>query len=94
MAQVRCEISDGLRSAEATVAVADVENRQQFLRVERDYLTAVAGEWFLPVGVVHDDRHSPWVLIELPHEADSGVNRLWVPRAHLLPSNGAGHDPL
>jgi hypothetical protein len=94
MTQVRCEISDGLRPTEATVAVADVKDRRQFLRVERDFLTAVEGQWFLPIGVVHDDRHSPWVLIELPHEADSGINRLWVARAHLLPSNGAEDDPL
>jgi hypothetical protein len=94
MAQVRCEVSDGLRPAEATVAVVDVHDRRQFLRVERDFLTAVAGQWFLPVGVAHDDRHQPWVLIELPHEADSGVNRLWVRRENLLPSNGAEDGPV
>jgi len=41
MAEVRCEISNGLRASEATVAVADVHNRRQFLRVERDFLTPV-----------------------------------------------------
>jgi len=90
MAQVRCEISAGLRPSEATVAVADVHDHQQCLRVERDFLTAVEGQWFLPIGVVYDDRHNPWVLIELPHEADSGANRLWVWRDHLLLGNGRG----
>jgi hypothetical protein len=94
MAQVRCEVSDGLRPSEATVAVTDVQDRQQFLRVERDFLTAAEGHWFLPIGVVHDDGHNPWVLIELPHEADSGINRLWVRRENLLLGNGARHDPV
>jgi hypothetical protein len=94
MAQVRCEISAGLRPSEATVAVADVYDHRQFLRIDRDFLNMVEGQPFLTVGIVHDDRQQPWVLIELPHEADSGVNRLWVCRDSLLPSNGAGHDPV
>jgi hypothetical protein len=94
MAQVRCQVSDGLRPSEATVAVADLQDRQQLLRVERDFLTPVAGEWFLPVGVVYDDGRNPWVLIELPHEADSGVNRLWVRREDLLVGDGARRDPV
>lgn len=94
MAEVQCEVSEGLRPAEATVAVADVHDRRQCLRVERDFLTAVKGQWYLPVGVVYDDRQNPWVLIELPHEADSGANRLWVWRDHLLVGNGAEHDPV
>jgi hypothetical protein len=94
MAQVRCEVSAGLRPSEATVAVADIHGNRQFLRVERDFLNTVGGQTFLPVGVVQDDRQQPWVLIELPHEADSGANRLWVRRESLLPGKGAGHDPL
>jgi len=94
MAQVRCEVSAGLRPSEANVAVADVHDRRQFLRIDRDFLNTVEGQPFLTVGIVHDDRQQPWVLIELPHEADSGVNRLWVRRESLLPSNGAGHDPV
>jgi hypothetical protein len=83
MAEVSCEVSEGLRPSEATVAVRDVYGRQQFLRVERDFLAADNGRWLLPVGVVFDDRSSPSVLVELPHEADSGANRLWVPRENL-----------
>jgi hypothetical protein len=89
LASVRCEITDGLRPTEATVAVADIHNHRQFLRIERDFLSAVGEQWFMPVGVVHDDSRQPWVMIELPHEADSGANRLWVRRENLRPSNGA-----
>ena len=69
------------------MAVTDVQDRRQFLRIERDFLNTVEGQWFLSVGVVYDDRQQPWVLIELPHEADSGANRLWVRRHTLLSSN-------
>jgi hypothetical protein len=84
-ALVACEVSEGLRPSEVTVSVADVRGKRQFLRVPRDFLTFEGGKWFLPVGVIHDDRVGP-VLVEFPHEADSGANRIWVAREdyHLL----------
>lgn len=94
MAEVLCDVSAGLRREEATVTVADVHDFRQCLRVEKDFLTQEQGQWFLPVGVVYDDRQNPWVLIELPHEADSGANRLWVWRKHLRNGNGVQHDPV
>ena len=33
---------------------------------------------YLPVGIVEIDRRKRRVLIELPAEADSDMNRLWV----------------
>jgi hypothetical protein len=94
MALVRCEISAGLRPCEVTVGVKDIHGHGQYLRIERDCLSNHDGEWFLTVGLVYDDRQQPWVLIELPFEADSGANRLWVWRKDLLSKNGAGHDPV
>src|SRR5437870_8250147 len=84
VAEVTCFVSDGLRSVEATVAVEDINGHQQCLRVERDFLTRQGKKWFLPIGVVYEDPYSDRVLIELPHEADSGANRLWVRRESLL----------
>jgi hypothetical protein len=83
MAQVLCEISNGLRPSEATVAVGDVSGNRPFLRVDRDFLTRDGDCYYLPVGAVYDDRTRPHLLIELPHEADSGANRLWVRRERL-----------
>ena len=34
---------------------------------------------YLPVGIIQVDRVGCRVLIELPTEADSGVNRMWIP---------------
>jgi hypothetical protein len=94
VALVRCEVSDGLRPSEVTVGVPDVHDRRQFLRVERDFLHMIEGQPYMTIGVVQDDPRQPWVLVELPHEADSGANRLWVFRENLLIPNGAGYAPL
>ncbi len=79
MALVACEVSNGLRASEATVAVRDVVGDHQFLRVERDFLSIADGRHFLSVGLIHFDPSGASALIELPQEADSGTSRLWVP---------------
>ena len=84
MAYVVCDVSKGLRDSERTVAVRDLAGRRQFLRVEHDFRTKADGKWYLPVGVVHVSIKGKQVLIELPHEADSGANRLWVGTESLL----------
>lgn len=78
MALVACEVSDGLRDSEATVAVREVGGDQQFLRIERDFLTSEDGRDFLTVGVIQRDGTGRYLLVELPQEADSGTSRLWV----------------
>ena len=79
MAKLRCEnVSDGLRDSEAIVRLRDYHQRQHFVRVERDFLSRKGNVVFLPVGVVHADPKTKAVLIELPHEAETGANRLWV----------------
>jgi hypothetical protein len=78
MAQVVCEVSPGLRESERTVAVRDVHGRRHFLRVEEGYLAEDGGRNYLPIGVVGVDGAKQLALIELPHESDSGTNRLWV----------------
>lgn len=82
MELVRCaDVRDGLRSSEATVAVSDIRGSKQYLRVEREFLVEKSGVHYLPIGVVgHDGNRA---LIELPHEADSGANRLWVDNSLL-----------
>jgi hypothetical protein len=53
------------------------------LRVHRDFVKQVNNAWFLPIGIVYHDREKDLYLIELPHEADSGANRLWVSAATI-----------
>jgi hypothetical protein len=79
MAKIRCKRqSEGLRSSEVVASFVDIHGRKHFIRVERDFVEDRAGEFFLPVGVVHVDPKTKAVLIELPHEAETGANRLWV----------------
>jgi hypothetical protein len=79
MARVRCEgVSEGLRASEALASLRDYRNRRHFIRVERDFLSRQGSTYYLPIGVVHVDPKTKVVLIELPHEAETGANRLWV----------------
>jgi hypothetical protein len=83
MAAVLCEVSRGLRDSEATVGVPDVQGHRQFLRVEKRFLLYLGERAYLPIGIVYRDETHNRVLIELPHEADSGASRLWVPAANV-----------
>jgi hypothetical protein len=79
MAKLRCDnISDGLRASEAVAVFHDYRGRRHFLRIERDFLSQVGDQFLLPVGVVGTDPRTGLILIELPHEAETGANRLWV----------------
>ncbi len=84
MAKLRCErISDGLRASEAVAILRDYANRRHFIRVERDFLSEQGDHYYLPIGIVHIDPKTKAVLIELPHEAETGANRLWVTQGQL-----------
>jgi hypothetical protein len=78
------KLTKGLRTSERTVAIKDWQGRTHFLRVEYDFLNHEGGREWLPVGKVSEDRGRGLVLVELPQESESGVNRLWVPESSLL----------
>lgn len=81
---VLCDIRPGLRDSEAGVTVRDINGRPQRLRIERDFLRREGGQYYLPIGIVARHPTEDRVLIELPQEADSGANRLWVSPNQLL----------
>lgn len=84
MASVRCEaVSEGLRASEVVAALRDYHGRRHFIRVERDFLSEQGGASYLPIGVVHVDPRTKAVLIELPHESETGAKRLWVAQDQL-----------
>lgn len=90
MAKVRCDrVSDGLRPSEAVASMLDYHGRRHFIRVERDFLSQKNGDRYLPIGIVHIDPKTNAVLIELPHEAETGANRLWVRQEQLDEPAGA-----
>jgi len=78
-----CEVSEGARSAEATVTVKDVQGRREFLPVDRQLIVEEGGKHYLPVTIVHIDEAKKLALVALPVEADSGAHRIWVKRSQL-----------
>jgi hypothetical protein len=78
MAQILCEVGPGLRDTERTASVKDVFNRRLHLRVEDGFIATEGGRHYLPIGIVGIDDAKDLALIELPHESDSGISRLWV----------------
>lgn len=84
MLQLRCEeVKRGFRASEVIAYFRDYNGQRHCIRVERDFLSAVDGQSYLPIGVVHVDRRTNLVLIELSHEAETGANRLWVTQDQL-----------
>jgi hypothetical protein len=78
MAQVLCEVSDGLRASEATAKLMTYEGRPEFIPVDRGLLAEISGRHYLSVSVIHVNKDKGAVLVSLPVEADSGAHRVWV----------------
>lgn len=78
MAKVICEVSEGLRKAEATVKLVAFDGRPEFLPVDRGMLSTEGDKHFLSVSIIHISQEKKAALIALPVEADSGAHRVWV----------------
>jgi hypothetical protein len=88
--KILCEqVSPGLREADAILTFLDFLGRRHFLQIERTLLVRRNGSSYLPVGFVHRDQPTGAFLVELPHEAETGVNRLWVGADKVLSSDEA-----
>lgn len=81
---VECDLGPGLRESEVQVTVRDMNGRPQRLRTERSFVRQENGDTYLPIGIVAQHPFEEKVLIEFPHEADSGANRIWVRPDQLL----------
>jgi len=80
MASMVCEIINipGAPVAEKTVAVRTSSGRKEYLTVPTKFLREEGGQHYLPVALIQRDRNKG-ALVQLPAEADSGANRVWVP---------------
>lgn len=83
MALVLCEVSEGLRSSEATVKLTTSDGGSEFLPVDRGLLTEEGGQHYLSVGLIHVSDEKGIALVSLPVEADSGAHRVWVKKDWL-----------
>lgn len=78
MSYLACTVGEGLRKDFASVKVTDMETGSMFVSVAKSLVREFNGKPYLAVGVVYKDIINERALIELPNEADSGANRLWV----------------
>jgi hypothetical protein len=69
---------------EAAVAVSTAQGGMEYVQVPSHFLHEEDGKEYLPVSIVSVDRGSKRVLVQLPAEADSGANRVWVSRSNIL----------
>lgn len=84
MARIRCKkIEAGLRPSEVVASFQDYRGREHFIRVEKDFLFTEDNAFFLPIGLVQVDIAHQAALVELPHEAETGANRIWVKQEQL-----------
>jgi hypothetical protein len=87
--QVLCEkVSRGMREVDAIATIRDYHGRRHFLHIEKDFLTSQNSHWFLPVAFIHRDPPTGAILIEFPHEAETGVNRIWVRAEDVISQSG------
>jgi hypothetical protein len=77
--EVECEATPSSLYDTEVVGVPDETDNHHFLRVARGMVHRSDSKAYLPVGIVDVDRRHGRVLIQLPYEADSGANRLWIP---------------
>lgn len=79
MSLILCEnVSPGLRDSEALATVLDFNGRRHSIRVEKDFLSTIQDREYLPIGIVQVDPKSKAILVEFPHEPETGINRIWV----------------
>jgi hypothetical protein len=85
MPYVSCEvIRKKAGPRENTIAVRTVQGHREFLEVPEGFLLEAQGKMHLSVALIGRDPSRKMALVELPFEADSGANRLWVYSENLL----------
>jgi hypothetical protein len=78
MALIPCEVTEGPRAGYKAVGVPSIEGHTEYLAIEDRFLVRRDKAYFLPVQLIGRDRRYDTALVQLPVEADSGANRVWV----------------
>jgi len=75
---MHCDISEGPRPGYKAVGVPSVEGHTEYLTIEERFLVRRGDTYLLPVRLIGRDPRYKTALVQLPVEADSGANRVWV----------------
>ena len=80
MLYLECEIKKprALGNGHIIAEVKDHTGQREQVAIEESFLVNRSGRGFLPVWFISQDSGSNLVQVELPQEAASGVNRIWV----------------
>jgi hypothetical protein len=80
MLYLECEVRQpaGLRERNVLAVIQDHMGSREQIEVESSFLVQRRGRYFLPVWAVVQDPIKKLVEVELPQEAASGTNRVWV----------------
>lgn len=78
MKLIRCTVTEGPRSGFKAIEVPSAEGYGEHFSIEVRFLKQEGDEFLLPVRVVGWDSVQKLSLIQLPVEADSGANRMWI----------------
>ena len=87
MPLLRCEVLEGPRAGFKVVGVPSIEGYTEYLTIEDRFLAKRGEQLLLPVSIVGKDRRHDTALVQLPSEADSGANRVWVKQEALTPES-------
>lgn len=80
MLYLECQVKrpGALGNGHVIAELADHAGQREQVAVEETFLVRRAGRTFLPVWFISQDPDTKLVQVELPQEAASGVNRIWV----------------
>ncbi len=83
---VYCEMSEGPRPNFTTLGIESAEGNTEYLTIEDRFLFKRKDGYVLGVRVVARDDEQGLFLVQLPVEADSGANRVWLSEEHVKDS--------
>jgi hypothetical protein len=86
MALIQCEVTEGPRAGFKAIGIESIEGHTEYLAIEEKFLVRNGDGFLLSVSLVGRDRRNKTVLVQLPVEADSGANRVWVSEQALSPA--------
>jgi hypothetical protein len=84
MERLFCDVSKGLRDAEASITVHEYDGTPQYFPLDRGLVAKIRKRDTVPVRLLWADLDKKTAFVTLPVQADSGASRIWVPLDNLI----------